>query len=47
MAESTTDTRPDWEVQSITDGQLTVKMKGGDAMQTFTILPETVQSLSL
>lgn len=47
MAESMTDARPDWEVQSIQDGQLTVKMKGGEAMQTFTILPETVQSLSL
>jgi hypothetical protein len=39
--------RPAWEVQSIEDGKITVKMQEGEAMQTFMIMPETVTELSL
>ncbi|MEO0375907.1 MAG: hypothetical protein AAF329_15040 [Cyanobacteria bacterium P01_A01_bin.17] len=41
------DARPDWEVQSIRDGQLTLKLQEGDATQTFMIAPEAVQELAL
>ena len=41
------DLRPDWEVQSIEDGRLTVRMKGDAMMQTFMISSDAVQSLNL
>lgn len=41
------DARPDWEVQSINNGRITVKMQEGGAMQTFMIMPEAVQELDL
>ena len=41
------DPRPDWEVQSVEDGQLMVRMKGGTMTQTFMISSDAVQSLNL